>query len=407
MPARCAPASGAPGCSRRAARRPAARAPSRADALPRCSTGRASSPRTAASTIGIAAVDQQLRARAGRRRSGGARSRRGSRCPTEISPATSLRSSACTDCAPVTTSITCVACASCTSQRARCVPARSATPGAQVAHVLVDRVAEQDRHHQRHAGDHPAGEPVAAQVAELLARDRGDARERARDARFMRALRVSVGRVAATNTSSRLARASATCASTPRRRAAPRASCATGSASSRSTSACSRVPSCATLCTAGRRSSAVARRAQLARPRSRPRRVDLAHQPLGRARRDQPPAVEDREPVAALGLVHVVGRDEDRRAALDQPEQALPEVAPALRIDGAGRLVEEQELGLVQGRARPARAAGAGRPRACRRAGRARSRRWNSSSSAAMRARRCARRAASRSRRGTPGSRAR
>ena len=54
--------------------------------------------------------------------------------------------------------------------------------------------------------------------------------------------------------------------------------------------------------------------------------------------------------MAALGLVHVVGRDEDRGAATDQREQALPEIAPALRVDGARRLVEQQQLRVVQRR---------------------------------------------------------
>src|SRR5690606_23806403 len=38
------------------------------------------------------------------------------------------------------------------------------------------------------------------------------------------------------------------------------------------------------------------------------------------------------------------------RAARDEPEQALPELAAALRIDRARRLVEHQQLRLVQRR---------------------------------------------------------
>ena len=79
-------------------------------------------------------------------------------------------------------------------------------------------------------------------------------------------------------------------------------------------------------------------------------RVDLAREHLGLAFRSDAAAVEDREPVAALRLVHVVRRDEDRRPARDEREQVLPEIAPALRIDGARRLVEQQELRLVQRR---------------------------------------------------------
>ena len=52
--------------------------------------------------------------------------------------------------------------------------------------------------------------------------------------------------------------------------------------------------------------------------------------------------------MTALGLVHVVRRDEDRHATRDQREQAFPEVTPALWIDGARGLVEQQQLGFVQ-----------------------------------------------------------
>ena len=79
---------------------------------------------------------------------------------------------------------------------------------------------------------------------------------------------------------------------------------------------------------------------------------NVGHQSLRRALRDDPAAREDRELVAALGFVHVVRRHEDRHAARDQLEQALPEVAATLRIDRAGGLVEQQQFGLVQRRCR-------------------------------------------------------
>ena len=77
-------------------------------------------------------------------------------------------------------------------------------------------------------------------------------------------------------------------------------------------------------------------------------RGEVARRPL----RHELAVVEDRERVAALRLVHVVRGDEDRRAAVDEHEQRLPELAPVLRVDGAGRLVEEQQLGLVDQRGR-------------------------------------------------------
>jgi hypothetical protein len=78
----------------------------------------------------------------------------------------------------------------------------------------------------------------------------------------------------------------------------------------------------------------------------------IRQQPARRTRGDQAPAVEDGQLVTALGLVHEVRRDQDRDPALGEIEERLPEVAPALRIDGAGRLVEHEQLGLVQDRAR-------------------------------------------------------
>ena len=60
------------------------------------------------------------------------------------------------------------------------------------------------------------------------------------------------------------------------------------------------------------------------------------------------PAIEDRDAVAdALDVGEDVGRDDDRRRAaeaLDQREQ----VAPALRVERADRLVEDEQLGLVE-----------------------------------------------------------
>ena len=44
--------------------------------------------------------------------------------------------------------------------------------GAQVAHVLVDRVAEEQQLDHRQADDHPARQPVAGELAHLLAHDR-------------------------------------------------------------------------------------------------------------------------------------------------------------------------------------------------------------------------------------------
>ena len=60
------------------------------------------------------------------------------------------------------------------------------------------------------------------------------------------------------------------------------------------------------------------------------------------------PFGEDGEAMAAFGLVHVVSRHQDGGAVVGELEQALPEIAAALRIDRAGGLVEQQQLGRVQ-----------------------------------------------------------
>ena len=52
--------------------------------------------------------------------------------------------------------------------------------------------------------------------------------------------------------------------------------------------------------------------------------------------------------VAALGLVHVMGRDEHGEAFGGERVDLVPELAPRLGIDAGGRLVEQQQLRLGQ-----------------------------------------------------------
>ena len=54
--------------------------------------------------------------------------------------------------------------------------------------------------------------------------------------------------------------------------------------------------------------------------------------------------------MAALGLVHVMGRNQHRHAVVGEPMDLVPEVAARLRVDAGGRLVEQQQLGLVHHR---------------------------------------------------------
>jgi hypothetical protein len=62
--------------------------------------------------------------------------------------------------------------------------------------------------------------------------------------------------------------------------------------------------------------------------------------------------VHDHQPVAQLlGLVHVVRRQDQRDAALLEPEQPVPDHVPGLRVQPGGGLVEDQDLRLVDERA--------------------------------------------------------
>ena len=76
-----------------------------------------------------------------------------------------------------------------------------------------------------------------------------------------------------------------------------------------------------------------------------------------RALGDDPGLVHDHQPVAQLlGLVHVVGGEDQRHTLLFEPEQSIPQHVPRLRVETGGRLVEQQHLRLVD------QAAGDGEP---------------------------------------------
>jgi hypothetical protein len=72
---------------------------------------------------------------------------------------------------------------------------------------------------------------------------------------------------------------------------------------------------------------------------------------LGRGAAGEQLAIGDvGDVVAALGLVHVMGRDEHGEAARGERVDLVPEGAARLRIDAGGRLVEEEQLRLVERR---------------------------------------------------------
>ena len=69
---------------------------------------------------------------------------------------------------------------------------------------------------------------------------------------------------------------------------------------------------------------------------------------VGRALGDDLAVVDDRDPVAErVGLVEVVRGEEDGHALVAQPADLVPHVRAALRVEAGGRLVEEDDLRLV------------------------------------------------------------
>ncbi len=75
---------------------------------------------------------------------------------------------------------------------------------------------------------------------------------------------------------------------------------------------------------------------------------------LGRAVGDEHAVAHEQQPVAALGLVHHVAGDQDRRAVIGEPVEQLPQVLSQDRIETDRRLVEHEEVGPVQQRDREA-----------------------------------------------------
>ena len=73
-------------------------------------------------------------------------------------------------------------------------------------------------------------------------------------------------------------------------------------------------------------------------------------QRLRRAGHQQLRHVEVADLAAALGLVHVVGGDQERDPLRGQREQQVPQLAARDRIDAGGRLVEEDDARLVHQR---------------------------------------------------------
>ena len=70
-----------------------------------------------------------------------------------------------------------------------------------------------------------------------------------------------------------------------------------------------------------------------------------AAQRVGRARGHDPAGGQDRHPVGqVLGLVHVVGGEQDRLAELAEALDQLPGTPPGRRVEPGGRLVQEEQV---------------------------------------------------------------
>src|SRR5262249_26800571 len=74
----------------------------------------------------------------------------------------------------------------------------------------------------------------------------------------------------------------------------------------------------------------------------------LLNDVMNRAAGDDPALVDVDDPVAAFGLVHVMGADEDGEPVLAQAMDLFPEFAPRLGIDAGGRLIEQQQTRAVK-----------------------------------------------------------
>ncbi len=73
----------------------------------------------------------------------------------------------------------------------------------------------------------------------------------------------------------------------------------------------------------------------------------LATQLVGGGEREQPAVGDQRHPIAGLGLVDVLGGDDQRPAGIAQPVELGPDPRPQERVDPGGRLIEEEQGRVV------------------------------------------------------------
>ena len=78
----------------------------------------------------------------------------------------------------------------------------------------------------------------------------------------------------------------------------------------------------------------------------------LAPEAVGGVNCDQTPFGQDPDPVAIGGFADVLGGDEQGAALIAELAEVVPNLLPENRIDACGRLIEEQQVGIVDQRCR-------------------------------------------------------
>ena len=196
-----------------------------------------------------------------------------------------------------------------------------------VAAAGVDRAAEDvDEHQQDRDGQHDRGQQ-RVDAADAVAQAAADEGQR-------------VGHVSARKTSSRVG-----LCSSRRSIATPSRVCEDAADVVRAVGGHAQAEAVGVAADAGS-----ARRRGSRRRRRTARRVSSPTRALsscGGALRGDAAVVDDRDPVReAVGLLEVLGGEQDRRALVGERLHGLPDREPAARVQARGRLVEEDHLGL-------------------------------------------------------------
>jgi hypothetical protein len=77
-------------------------------------------------------------------------------------------------------------------------------------------------------------------------------------------------------------------------------------------------------------------------------RLAIAANVLGRAGRHDPTGGDDRHAIGQrLGLIHVVGGEEDGLAQVAQAADHVPGLPPGRGVEAGGRLIQEEQLGIA------------------------------------------------------------